>query len=66
MFFHSPRFPDPFRSAEPPKPGDVVEVEIAKGVKMKFCWIPAGEAQLGTPKAERQEVLKVLEEKKGA
>ena len=24
------------------KPGEVVEVEIAKGVKMKFCWIPAG------------------------
>ncbi len=36
-----------------PKPGEVAEVEIAKGLKMKFCWIPAGEAQLGSPKAER-------------
>ncbi len=26
----------------PRKGGDVVEVEIAKGVKMKFCWVPAG------------------------
>ena len=46
------------------KPGDVVEVEIAKGVKMKFCWIPPGKAQLGSPKAERQEVLKLIEEDK--
>ncbi len=47
-----------------PKPGQVVEVEIAKGVKMKFCWVPAGEAQLGSPKAERQEVLKQIKEDK--
>ena len=26
-------------------------------MKMKFCWIPPGEAQLGSPKAERQEVI---------
>ena len=31
---------------------------------MKFCWIPAGEAQLGSPKAERQEVLKLLKGEK--
>ena len=43
-----------------PKPGDVVEVEIAKGVKMKFCWIPAGEAQLGSPKSEQDYVTKTF------
>ena len=31
------------------KPGEVVEVEIAKGMKLKFCWIPAGAAMLGSP-----------------
>jgi formylglycine-generating enzyme required for sulfatase activity len=39
-----------------PKPAEVVEVEIAKGVKMKFCWIPAGEAHLGSPKSEQDYV----------
>jgi formylglycine-generating enzyme required for sulfatase activity len=36
-----------------PKPGEVAEVEIAKGVKMKLCWIPAGKAMLGSPKSEK-------------
>ena len=40
------------------KPGAVVEAEVAPGVKMKFCWVPAGEAQLGSPKAERDEAFK--------
>ena len=31
---------------------------------MKFCWIPAGEVLLGSPKAERQEVLKLFEKQK--
>jgi formylglycine-generating enzyme required for sulfatase activity len=34
----------------------VVEVEIAKGVTMEFCWIPRGEAQLGSPTLERQKI----------
>jgi serine/threonine protein kinase/formylglycine-generating enzyme required for sulfatase activity len=34
------------------KPGEVVEVEVAKGMKMKFCWIPAGKATLGSPTTE--------------
>ena len=42
------------------KGGEVVEVEIAKGVVMHFCWIPPGEAQLGSPKAERQKVKKTI------
>ena len=43
-----------------PKAGEEREFEIADGVKMKFCWIPAGEAQLGSPKAERDSVLEQL------
>ncbi len=43
------------------KPGEVVEVALGKGVKMKFCWIPPGEAQLGSPKAERLAVLKQID-----
>ncbi len=35
------------------KPGEEREIEIARGVKMQFCWVPAGEAQLGSPKDER-------------
>ncbi len=34
--------------------GEEREFEIAKGVVVKFCWIPAGEAQLGSPKEERK------------
>jgi formylglycine-generating enzyme required for sulfatase activity len=41
------------------KPGEVVEVEIAKGVNMKFCWIPAGKVQLGSPKSEQDYVTKM-------
>ena len=36
-----------------PKPGEERSYEIADGVKMVFCWIPAGEAQLGSPKEEK-------------
>lgn len=42
------------------KPGRIVEFEITKGVKMKFCWIPAGEAQLGAPQTELADLLKSL------
>jgi sulfatase modifying factor 1 len=41
-----------------PQAGEEREFEIAAGVKMVFCWIPAGEAQLGSPKAERDALLK--------
>jgi serine/threonine protein kinase len=34
------------------KGGDLAEVEIAAGVKMKFCWIPPGKATLGSPATE--------------
>jgi formylglycine-generating enzyme required for sulfatase activity len=35
-----------------PKPGEVREFEVAAGVRMKFCWIPADSVQLGAPDAE--------------
>jgi len=43
-----------------PKPGEVREIQITKDVKMKFCWIPAGEVQLGSPKAEIRHAKKAL------
>ncbi|MBY0457379.1 MAG: caspase family protein, partial [Gemmataceae bacterium] len=47
-----------------PKVGEERSVEIADGVKMVFCYIPSGEAQLGSPKAERDLVLKAISETK--
>ena len=35
------------------KGGDEVSFEIADGVKMLFCWIPAGKATLGSPMTEK-------------
>ena len=35
------------------KPGEERVFEIAKGVKMAFCWIPAGKATLGSPESEK-------------
>jgi formylglycine-generating enzyme required for sulfatase activity len=37
-----------------PKAVEEREFEIASGVKMKFCWIPAGKATLGSPKEEKE------------
>ncbi len=36
-----------------PRPGDEVEVEISKTVKMRFCWIPSGKAVLGSSRTEK-------------
>ncbi|HYH66584.1 MAG TPA: SUMF1/EgtB/PvdO family nonheme iron enzyme [Urbifossiella sp.] len=48
-----PPGPTPAPSAPTvPRPGETRDVEIAAGVKMTFCWVPAGESQLGSPKAE--------------
>lgn len=43
-----------------PGAGEEKEIEIASGVRMKFCWIPAGEAQLGSTKAEWDAFMKGL------
>jgi len=36
------------------KPGEERAFEIAYGVKMVFCWIPAGKATLGSPESEKE------------
>ena len=46
--------------AKGPAPGETCEVEIAPNAKMTFCWVPAGECKLGSPKAERDAVLKLI------
>jgi formylglycine-generating enzyme required for sulfatase activity len=56
VLLHAAPLPDQRK----PEPGEVVEVEIADGVKMKFCWIPAGKAQLGSPKSEQDYVTKTF------
>lgn len=56
---------DPGLSERPPyvrSPDESAEVEIAKGLRMKFCWIPAGEAQLGSTKQEWQEENQEMQE----
>ncbi len=58
--------PDLFAAPVPPglKPGNTREYTIAAGVKMVFCWIPPGTAQLGSPKAEQDYQTKTLFEGK--
>jgi len=43
-----------------PKPGATRQVEIAPGVSMTFCWVPAGECQLGSPQSENDARLTEL------
>jgi formylglycine-generating enzyme required for sulfatase activity len=54
------------KAAEPhetdSKPVEPREAEIAEGIKMKFCWVPAGMDKLGSPKAEREAVLASLKD----
>ena len=44
----------PVREAGPPNPGEERSFEIANGVKMVFCWIPADTATLGSPESEKE------------
>ena len=58
-----PAKPAPSDSTKPAvrAPGEiVVEFPLPNGLKMAFCWIPPGECQLGSPKAERDAVLKAI------
>ncbi len=51
-----PGFSDAFMEMQShpiPLEGEEREFEIFDGVKMKFCWIPAGKATLGSPKSEK-------------
>lgn len=43
-----------------PKPGEERSFEIADGLRMTFCWVPAGECRLGSPKAELDHVAKTF------
>jgi formylglycine-generating enzyme required for sulfatase activity len=63
-WFFVPLYAAPLPFQPKPEPGEIVEVEIAKGVKMKFCWIPAGKAQLGSPKSEQDYLTKTFFEGK--
>ena len=44
--------------------GEVRKFEIASGVFMEFCWVPPGEAQLGSPKDEQDYITKTFFEGK--
>jgi formylglycine-generating enzyme required for sulfatase activity len=48
------------------KPGEVAGVEIATELTMKFCWVPPGEAQLGSSAEERRKVSTYSPESAGA
>jgi len=56
--------PTPMTASADLKGGDEKVFEIAKGVKMTFCWVPAGDAQLGSPKAEQDYVTKTFPDDK--
>ncbi len=43
-----------FRKGTLPRAGEERSFEIADGTKMVFCWIPAGEATLGSPANEKE------------
>ena len=43
-----------------PRAGEERKFEIAPGVFMEFCWIPPGEAQLGSPKDEQDYITKTF------
>ncbi len=45
--------PTPMTVGDDPKPGEERAIEIAKGVKMTFCWIPKGKTTLGSPAGEK-------------
>ena len=47
-----------------PNGGNEKVFEIANGVRMTFCWVPAGEVQLGSPKAEQEYHVKTYNDGK--
>ncbi len=44
-----------------PVAGEEREFEIFKNVAMKFCWIPAGKAILGSSKSEKERIIEEAE-----
>ncbi|MBN9122321.1 MAG: SUMF1/EgtB/PvdO family nonheme iron enzyme [Planctomycetes bacterium] len=68
-----PRTPSTEQEARPngnpsfsaaPQPGETRSVEMAPGVVMAFCWVPAGECRLGSPHNEQDYLTKALFEGK--
>ena len=47
-----PRKDPPAVVGKEPKPGDEIDIEIAAGVKMRFCWVPQGEFWMGAADGE--------------
>ena len=37
-----------------PRPGDEIDIEIAAGVKMRFCWVPPGQFWMGAAEDEKE------------
>ncbi len=62
-----PGFSDAFmemQSHPVPFEGEEREFEIFDGIKMKFCWIPAGEARLGSTEEERDCIVRTFLEER--
>jgi formylglycine-generating enzyme required for sulfatase activity len=64
-----PEAAPPPRHSDPPAPvpdpsarpaGAEVDYEVAPGMKVRFCWVPPGKAQLGSPPDERKAVLALI------
>ncbi|WP_238602763.1 formylglycine-generating enzyme family protein [Fimbriiglobus ruber] len=43
------------------KSGQTIDCEISPGVKMRFCWIPPGQAVLGSPESEKDRSYNEIE-----
>jgi formylglycine-generating enzyme required for sulfatase activity len=59
--------PPPIITSPPPppkpatrQPGEEVHFPLPRGLKMTFCWIPPGTAQLGSPHVEQNAVIEQL------
>ena len=48
----APAGEEPYARIKGNPAGEEREFEIAPGVRMKFCWCPAGEFVIGSPKSE--------------
>ena len=49
-----PKKDPPAVVGDDPKPGDEIDIEIATGVKMRFCWVPPGEFYMGAAAGEEE------------
>ena len=56
----TPKQETPKQEPKEPNPSEVRKFEIAAHIFMEFCWIPAGEAQLGSPKEEQDYLIRTF------